>query len=186
MSILSWYANKLSTHPRVTKSVTAATIGAAGDQVQQAFERLDDPAQRNDLARTTRMAAFGGLFVGPFLHWWYGRLEALFPANVPLRTVKKVALDQATAAPLTTLGFFAIMGLISGHPPDRIAARIQDRFVDTMLVNYAVWPIAIAVNFAVVPVRYQVLWTNTVGLAYNTFLSQQQHAHQKPQAAGEE
>lgn len=88
------------THPRVTKSVTAATIGAAGDQVQQAFERLDDPAQRNDLARTTRMAAFGGLFVGPFLHWWYGRLEALFPANVPLRTVKKVALDQVRSRSL--------------------------------------------------------------------------------------
>lgn len=86
--------------------MTAATIGAAGDQVQQAFERLDDPAQRNDLARTTRMAAFGGLFVGPFLHWWYGRLEALFPANVPLRTVKKVALDQVRSRSLSQMPQF--------------------------------------------------------------------------------
>jgi hypothetical protein len=48
--------------------------------------------------------------VGPGLHWWYAKLDRWFPKTTRYAVAKKVAVDQAVAAPVTTLLFYTCLG----------------------------------------------------------------------------
>ena len=42
-------------------------------------------------------------------------------------------------------------------------------------MNYQIWPIASTINFYLIPMKFQVLFSNCVGLFWNTFLSYLTH-----------
>merc|ERR1719228_656689 len=44
-------------------------------------------------------------------------------------------------------------------------------YFQLLLANYQLWPLAMTLNFYLMPLRHQVLFTNSVSLAWNTYLS---------------
>ena len=69
---------------------------------------------------------------------------------------------------------------MSTHPT---AHRIQDgigkvkeTLAPTLITNYKVWPLVQVLNFAIVPVKLQVLFVNCVAVWWNFVLSMTQHA----------
>jgi protein Mpv17 len=55
-----------------------------------------------------------------------------------------------------------------------IGARLQETMPVVMAANWALWIPAQSLNFAMVPLRYQVLYSNFVSLLWNVYLSHSQ------------
>jgi len=210
--MLAFYRRMLLERPVVTKSVTAAVIMVSGDAIQQRFEhqaRLrayersseSDSAEASpaspasvaleerpdylkdyDVARSTRMGVFALAIFGPVMSRWYGLLDRLYPGTSTKAVLLKTALDQAAMSPTFTLAFFTAIGAMEGRSLPEIKAKIADAYVPTLITTYQVWPVAQLVNFYAVPPSLRVLWTNAVGLGFNTYLSKMGNRDARQQA----
>ena len=180
---LAWYSTKLDTHPIVTKCLTSGLVSALGDLICQS---LTLPAKDNsssssapsssaepkwDMQRTGRFAALGALWVGPILHFWYG---ALFQA-LSKRVVARVAVDQFGFAPLFVTSFLSLLWTWEGESPSTLGPRLQENVPSIVVANWALWIPAQTINFHFVPVKYHVLFSNFVALAWNAYLSYTSH-----------
>eukprot|EP00455_Lapot_gusevi_P049704 TRINITY_DN709_c0_g1_i3.p1 TRINITY_DN709_c0_g1~~TRINITY_DN709_c0_g1_i3.p1 ORF type:complete len:187 (-),score=2.28 TRINITY_DN709_c0_g1_i3:137-697(-) len=175
--IFQRYWKLLETRPVLTQSVSAGLIMGAGDALEQTIERSQN-GHKFDVWRTLRMTSYGLIFVGPVVGKWFRYLERIAPAHHGFRSVfKKVLIDQVVFAPLTTVGFFAAMGAMEGKRSHEIRAKLENSFVDTMIVNYYIWPAVQLINFYLVPLPMRVFFVNMVGLGYNAFLSKMNHQH---------
>jgi len=53
---------------------------------------------------------------------------------------------------------------------------VKETLAPTLITNYKVWPLVQVLNFAIVPVKLQVLFVNCVAVWWNFVLSMTQHA----------
>eukprot|EP00010_Vexillifera_abyssalis_P003494 CAMPEP_0201559534 /NCGR_PEP_ID=MMETSP0173_2-20130828/74695_1 /ASSEMBLY_ACC=CAM_ASM_000268 /TAXON_ID=218659 /ORGANISM="Vexillifera sp., Strain DIVA3 564/2" /LENGTH=133 /DNA_ID=CAMNT_0047973619 /DNA_START=173 /DNA_END=574 /DNA_ORIENTATION=+ len=124
-----------------------------------------------------------GFAIAPWLHTWFGLLERIVPplsaevvakvgsTGVLKHTMKRVAVDQLTNAPIVTALFFLGIGALEGNSFDEIKETMRKDYVKTLLLNWTIWPAAMFLNFRYLPVDYRVLGTNVTGLGWNTILS---------------
>ncbi|KAK9817788.1 hypothetical protein WJX72_002169 [[Myrmecia] bisecta] len=127
-----------------------------------------------DLARTARMAAYGGLIAGPMGSTWFNALEKnVFPRapTSPLAIASKIGIDQAFMAPLGTALFFAITSLMDARPT-AIVPAMREKLVPTVTASWKLWPLAHLVNFALIPPHQRILYTNVVSVGWTYVLSQ--------------
>jgi hypothetical protein len=102
-----------------------------------------------------------------------------------------VLLDQLAFAPLFNAAWLSCLRLLEALAPDRSGRRpsggggsaamaeavrglpraVRDDVPGIVAANWALWVPAQAVNFACVPLRFQVLYSNVVALAWNAHLS---------------
>ena len=83
----------------------------------------------------------------------------------------RVMLDQFVYSPPIIGAYFGFLGLARGQDWQETKTEVQTKLWPTMLVNWAVWIPAQALNMTVVPLRYRVLVANCVGFGYGIFLS---------------
>ncbi|XP_039558384.1 mpv17-like protein 2 isoform X3 [Passer montanus] len=110
MALRSWRSLFSGRLLLLTNTVSCGGLLAAGDCLQQEWQRRKHPESQLQLGRTGRMFAVG-CSLGPLLHYWYLWLDAAFPARGVrgLRTVlKKVLIDQLVASP--SMGAWYFMG----------------------------------------------------------------------------
>jgi protein Mpv17 len=117
------------------------------------------------------MGAFGGLVHGPSGHAVYGWLERSFPGSSRGAVVKKVLVDQVAWSPVSTLLLFCFTGVTAGLAPRDICRAVSRSGVGVLLSAWFIWPLAHALNFAVVPARHRLLYVNVVQIMFNTILS---------------
>ncbi|EEH52992.1 uncharacterized protein MICPUCDRAFT_7861, partial [Micromonas pusilla CCMP1545] len=131
----------------------------------------------HDFGRTTRQAAFNFLLYGPAQHFWYGALARWFPmtAGASIATnltpfAIKVFLNQAVLGPVVVTTFFAwsaaFTGKLSEYP-----RQMRERCFPTLRRGWVFWVPAASINFAVVPVRFQVLYMSCCSIVWNYILS---------------
>jgi len=119
-----------------------------------------------------RFASLGGILVAPCIHYWYGWLMTAIPGVTVKATIVRTCLDQFVFAPLFIPTFFtALMGLEGTTNLTEIRTRLEANFMDTLKTNWMLWIPAQLINFGFMPAKYQVLFSNVVGLAWNTYLS---------------
>jgi hypothetical protein len=88
------------------------------------------------------------------------------------RTVAaKVALDQLTWTVFINCTFFFTTTLLQTGSPALGVAKIRESLWPTLKVNWVVWPVLSAVNFAAVPLQYRILFVNVASLFWSGFLS---------------
>jgi protein Mpv17 len=85
--------------------------------------------------------------------------------------VPKVIADQLAFAPVANTAFLACSELLEGRSLEAASARVHHDLPDVMLMNWRVWPLAAAANFALVPVRHQVTFVNGVLVCWSAYLS---------------
>lgn len=68
-----------------------------------------------DLIRTTRMAAYGLLILGPSQHLWFNFMSTIAPKRDFLSTFKKIFLGQAVYGPTITSVFFSYNASLQGN-----------------------------------------------------------------------
>lgn len=88
--------------PWVTNVTLYGCLFAGGDFVHQWFSRKEDMDWRH--TRNVAVVAFS--FHGNFNFFWMRFLERRFPGNSVGMVLRKLFLDQTTAAPLATTVFY--------------------------------------------------------------------------------
>eukprot|EP00736_Rhodelphis_marinus_P013279 Rmarinus@m.2871 len=175
LSLWQQYNVALERNPLMTKAFTSAVMVGTGDVIAQLIELSADPNRRFDILRLLRMGVTGGVLIGPALHVWYGTLEATLGQGKlgggAGEALAKIAADQLVYAPIFTAVVFAVLNALEGEGVAELKAKLGAPYVDTMKMNYRIWPLAQVVTFAVLPAHLRVLFANCVGLAWNVILS---------------
>ncbi|KAM3083965.1 Protein required for ethanol metabolism [Clarireedia jacksonii] len=166
--MLRWYQMKLAARPVLTQSVTSAVLFATGDvMAQQLVEKKG--IQGHELARTGRMAFYGGCIFGPVATNWFKFLQnKVVLKNKNLEIAARVAADQCILAPLNLGMFLSVMSVLEGVSPKE---KIEANYSTAIQKNYMIWPAVQAINFKLIPLEHRVLVVNIVSLGWNCYLS---------------
>ncbi|CAF1451384.1 unnamed protein product [Adineta ricciae] len=168
-STLRKYNNFVLHYPLLSMALTTGTTMGLGSIISQTIIE-----QRGlldlDWIRIFRFAAFGYVFSGPFVRYWYYALEKVF-SNTRLKPIKMMFADQTIAAPLLNAAMIAYLPLVSGKSFDEVKLRFLLDFPTVMKANYAVWPLIQLTNFYFIPVHHRVLYANICAIIWSTFVA---------------
>ena len=195
---LQWYTNKLDTHPLTTKCITSGLIAGSGDVLCQYLNRKrSDDVKRDtyqksfDWTRTIRFTILGSFLVAPTVHTWYGYLMSSIPGSSISAIVKRLFLDQGVFAPIFLPTFISCLTVLEhinvfGEKNDdkvqknesndtdllsHITNRLRSDVPEALVVGWSIWIPSMAIMFAFVPSKFQVLYSNCVGFVWNAYLS---------------
>jgi protein Mpv17 len=146
----------------LTQSVTTAVLFATGDTMaQQGVERRGFANQ--DLARTGRMAFYGGCIFGPAATTWFNFLQrkVVIPGRPNLEIVARVGLDQTVFASANLFVFLSTMAVLEGSDPKE---KLKSTYTMALSKNWMVWPWVQLTNFKFTPLEHRVLVVNVVSL----------------------
>ncbi|KAB5567010.1 hypothetical protein GE09DRAFT_754357 [Coniochaeta sp. 2T2.1] len=166
--MLGWYQARLAARPLLTQSITTSILFAVGDiTAQQLVEKRG--FEKHDLARTGRMALYGGAVFGPAATTWFRLLQRHVNLSTPNRTIlARVALDQGVFAPTFICIFLSSMATLEGGSPRE---KLEKSYVPALTTNYMIWPFVQLVNFRFVPLHHRVLFVNLISIGWNCYLS---------------
>jgi protein Mpv17 len=151
----------------LTQSVTTAVLFATGDTMaQQGVERRGFANQ--DLARSARMAFYGGCIFGPAATTWFNFLQrkVVIPGRPNLEIVARVGLDQTVFASANLFVFLSTMAVLEGSDPKE---KLKSTYTMALTKNWMVWPWVQLTNFKFTPLEHRVLVVNVVSLGGLSF-----------------
>ena len=113
-----------------------------------------------DYKRTRNFFILGSIFAAPALHKWYQTLAYICEQYIfrlySLNRFQKVfiytAIDQTIGALSLNLCFFITLNLMEHHSVTKACEIVNERYVETMIESWKVWPIAQFYNFYYVPI----------------------------------
>mmetsp|Transcript_8459 Transcript_8459/g.16178 ORF Transcript_8459/g.16178 Transcript_8459/m.16178 type:complete len:258 (-) Transcript_8459:10-783(-) len=198
---LRWYSGKLETYPLLTKGITGGLIAGAGDILCQTLQNQNAKNKSGDYDwwRTARFSAVGAFYIAPGIHYWYGALASkLAPGQTTAAAVaKRVAADQFLFAPPFIASILSLLWWLEEGPQQGsattghddattapaalssssssflvvVSERLSATLPDIVMANWIVWIPAQIINFGFVPLHFQVLFNNALGLFWNAYLS---------------
>ena len=188
-SFLTWYSNKLETQPFLTKGLTSGFIAGLGDFLCQLVSSSNPSLTQSkrgvssvwdflfvnengwDIPRTIRFCIIGTFWVAPVTHVWYRTLSMrLVPGpSTAGRVTRRVALDQLGFGPIFTTSFMSWLWFLEGRVD--VVKQLQVAIPDMIVAGWTLWIPAMSINFSIVPIKYQVLFSNVVALIWNVYLS---------------
>lgn len=126
-----------------------------------------------DFERTIRFMSYGFIMT-PVQFQWFGLLTRFFPMTATSTTIpvlKRVACDQFIFAPAGLCCFFTFMTVAEGGGKRQVIKKFQDIYIPTLKANWLIWPAVQLLNFRVVPLRFQIPFVSTIGIAWTAYLS---------------
>lgn len=114
------------------------------------------------------------MLIGPALHVWYGTLAGLVGVQGTLGALGRMCLDQLVFAPVFIGSIVSAIMLLEGHGAD-VPSKLRTDLFTILRSNWALWVPFQFLNFRFVPVHLQVLASNIVALAWNTYMSWASH-----------
>lgn len=126
-----------------------------------------------DWCRTGRFLLIGAFWVAPVTHLWYGFLSTRLIPGVatPTLVVKRLFLDQFGAAPIFCPTFMGLLWLLEGKPLSEVKTDLIEAGPTLVTSNWKLWIPAMGIMFSVVPLKFQVVYSNFVGLVWTVYLS---------------
>ncbi|KAH8405813.1 hypothetical protein KR215_009686, partial [Drosophila sulfurigaster] len=163
---------RMSLQVLAREGLNCAIIMGAGDVIAQlAIEKKS--YKDYNAGRTARFASIGLCFCGPVLRKWYMTLDDLVVKEQPSlqRAVKKMLIDQACFSPIFTLTLTYLVPFVNGEMHRDIVKRIKECYLMIMARSYLLWPMAQVINFALIPINFQVIYVQFIALIWNCYLS---------------
>ncbi|TKY46124.1 PXMP2/4 family protein 4 [Spatholobus suberectus] len=168
--LVGWYLRMLESYPLATKSVTSSLIFAAADITSQMIT-LPFFSASYDLIRTSRMAIYGLLILGPAQHKWFNFLSKILPKRDMPSTLKKIFMGQAVFGPIINTVFFSYNGVLQGESGPEIIARLKRDLLPTILSGALFWPVCDFVTFRFMPVHLQPLLNSSCAYVWTIYLT---------------
>jgi len=63
------------------------------------------------------------------------------------------------------------MTVAEGGGKKQVIKKFQDIYIPTLRANYVLWPAVQILNFRVMPLRFQIPFVSTIGIAWTAYLS---------------
>jgi len=170
----SQHTMALSAHTKARKGGVAAGRHVAA--------HVEPPTFKYDFARLARLLVWSAAVGTPIAHFWFGFLDKCIVPGAPTSAravAAKLLLDQGLMAPAGTALFFFGMKIMEGQP-DKAVPEVKAKLWPVLCANWAVWPLANAINFALIPPSQRILYVNVLAVAWSAFMS---HMAAKPAAA---
>jgi len=126
-----------------------------------------------DFERLTRFMSYGFIMT-PLQFQWFGLLTKLFPlttASSMVPVLKRVAADQFVFSPFGLCCFFTFMTVAEGGGKRQVIRKFEDLYFPTLKANWVIWPAVQLINFRVLPLRFQIPFVSTIGIAWTVYLS---------------
>lgn len=126
-----------------------------------------------DFERLTRFASYSFIMT-PVQFRWFALLTKLFPltsASATVPALKRVAMDQLIFAPFGLCCFFTFMTVAEGGGKRAVVKKFQDIYIPTLRANFLIWPAVQVINFRLMPLRFQIPFVSTIGVAWTVYLS---------------
>lgn len=194
------YMNWLDQKPLTANAISAGIIAAMGDTLAQLIEcrvgtatsssttcGIGGIGSRLNILRTVSFATSGIVFVGPYLHIFYGYLWSLgshlqrrYNTSRRQQVFVQVLLDQTIGIILFYPLYYyvyeyceAIFGLQAlGPVVERATSKMMQNgnLMAVFLANWALWIPAQICTFWFVPERLRVIASNIVSVLWNCFL----------------
>eukprot|EP00900_Chrysochromulina_parva_P017661 jgi/Chrpa1/25897/Chrysochromulina_OHIO_Genome00011894-RA len=185
------YRAALTSAPITTNVVSAAALSLLADSTAQTVERRlaaspssAAPAASHtawDVRRSASIVVWGALVSGFSLYFWFGLLARLFPraATSTAQLIGKVALNQLVMSPSLNAGFFTYVVFTRVEPPLRfteakraiLLEKLRRDLPTTIRRSCYFWSVCQTINFRLMPLVWQTLWTNACFLIWTTYLS---------------
>lgn len=167
------YVKALDKHPYLMEAFQVSTLMGAGDLLTQTVIDKRRTVGEINWIRTGQFAGVGFFFVGPLLRFWFIKLDKIVSKNqsVMKRTAKKVFLDQIVVDPPFLVVFTVVLSAVQGMNTVQIKERLRNDFLDVLKTNWMIWPVAQCINFALIPLRYQVIFVEFIAIFWNAYLS---------------
>lgn len=167
------YEASLNASPLVTKAVTASILLGAADASAQALESRTT-GKEIDAIRIARFAVFGLVLQAPWNHFYYQLLDGVIPPTeqaLSATNIGKLFIDQFVQAPVFTALIFVFLGALEGQGVAQIKRKLEVDYTSTLQANWKLWVPAAAINIAVVPPVFRVLYINVVFFVWSIYLS---------------
>ena len=185
------YRAALTSAPITTNVVSAAALSLLADSTAQTVERRlaaspssAAPAASHtawDVRRSASIVVWGALVSGFSLYFWFRLLARLFPraATSTAQLIGKVALNQLVMSPSLNAGFFTYVVFTRVEPPLRfteakraiLLEKLRRDLPTTIRRSCYFWSVCQTINFRLMPLVWQTLWTNACFLIWTTYLS---------------
>lgn len=114
------------------------------------------------------------MLIGPALHVWYGVLARLFSSPGTAGALGRLAMDQLLFAPVFIGSIISFIMILEGYASD-VPGKLRDDLFAIVRSNWVLWVPFQFINFRFVPQHLQVLASNIVALAWNTYMSWASH-----------
>ncbi|KHJ46005.1 Mpv17 / PMP22 family protein [Trichuris suis] len=147
----AWYNRKLLLHPWKGQMVVAGFMMISGDLISQIAVERRRSLNEIEVERAARFLFIGTFYVGPSLWAWFTFLERRFPGTTIGVAVKRMMLDQLVFAPVSYLGFLALIGFLKSMDSDGVREKVENEFWPVYLANLKVWPAVQLFNFYIIP-----------------------------------
>jgi len=184
-SFFGWYSKKLDTHPISTKCVSAALVSSVGSVLAQVIShRQDEQEHANDKNKKGRQEPFeidyekvsrfvflNIVYVAPVLHHWYEFVNRALPGRSFYRVLQRTFCDEFLFSPVYIPVLLGMLWKLEGKTNDNIVKMIKNELPFIIVTEWAMWVPTMIVTFRYVPVKFQVLVVNVVGVVWNTFLA---------------
>ncbi|CAH1778744.1 unnamed protein product [Owenia fusiformis] len=151
-------------------------LSGTGDFLVQHYDIVQGRQDYWDPLRTLRLAT-SGVFIGPMCHYWYRFLDRVIPGRTIKAVSKKIFWDQLIFSPVNISTFFIVVGIIEGQSLKSLYQELKCKGPTLFKAELMIWPPAQLMNFAVVPLRFRVLFDNTVSLGFDWYYSHVKHNH---------
>ncbi|XXG63896.1 hypothetical protein AAC387_Pa05g1985 [Persea americana] len=166
---VTWYLGMIEARPVITKAITAGAIFTCADVSSQMLTLM--PSDSFDPIRTLRMAAFGMLFSGPSLHFWFNFISRILPKTDIFSTLKKMLMGQTIYGPIMNSSFFSVNASLQGETAAEIVARLKRDMLPTTISGLIYWPMCDFVTFKFIPVQLQPLVSNSFSFVWTIYIT---------------
>ncbi|OTF78044.1 mpv17-like protein [Euroglyphus maynei] len=166
----------------LTNALISASMGAIGDSIQQNFDILMDKKNDDDddggeskkysNTRTIHMTT-AGLSTGVLTHYWYLLLERFYGKvnrRHPVTLIKLVLLDQVLFSPVNLFVYFGTLSLCERSGWRHFRQELLEKGMENIYIaEWLIWPPAQLINFALLPLRYRILFDNIISLGFDIY-----------------
>lgn len=188
--VATWYRESLEASPVLTKSTTAAFIGACGDVMAQIIEARSDGLSfrwsRLHLRRMFAIAAEGLCISGPLMHMSYEALEEHFPvlaedgsssADSWFMVIFQVLVD-AILMDSVFVATVIIAGAVLEGRGDGILEEMRSSYIPAVKAPWKsslFWSPVQLLSFKYVPLHFRVVAVNLQDIAWSATISCMAH-----------
>ncbi|KAJ6216022.1 hypothetical protein RDWZM_010522 [Blomia tropicalis] len=180
-------------HVLITNALISASMGAVGDSIQQNYDLLmasfrnksidqpkmlknykddddTDKLEKYSFTRTIHMT-MAGLTTGMVTHYWYIWLDRyLGVKRTPIVLAKKILADQILFSPVNLFVYFTTLGICERSKWSHICDELKEKgFENIYIAEWLIWPPMQLINFALLPLRYRILFDNIVSLGFDVY-----------------